>query len=183
MCNTGHLDIFFSLYKRWVYIYDCGSVAQSASRVWTFGGVGGTITIWLIMGFFLVQTQCIPGYIICKVVVIFYGYVEIGYWSNWPWLCLEKGSSKLFLVSHVKITNNNQIIIQEGLTYIFVTDNVRVFQLEEMTWLSHHFSKKSARQKSLLFIAKYVISNQDFSAFFIDCSTASSYIKNRQILG
>ena len=107
---------------------------------------------------------------------------------NFFWLVtlryqLEKGPSNFLLVSHVKITNNNQIIVQEGLTYIFVTDNVRVFQLEEMTWLSHHFSKKSARQKSLLFIAKYVISNQDFSAFFIDCSTASSYIKNRQILG
>ena len=57
---------------------------------------------------------------------------------NFFWLVmlryqLEKGPSKFLLVSHVKITNNNQIIIQEGLTYIFVTGNVRVFQLEKMT--------------------------------------------------
>lgn len=57
---------------------------------------------------------------------------------NFFWLVtlryqLEKEPSNFLLVSHVKITNNNQIITQESLTYIFVSDNVSVFQLEEMT--------------------------------------------------
>ena len=57
---------------------------------------------------------------------------------NFFWLValryqLENEPSNFLLVSHVKITNDNQIITQESLTYIFVTNNVSVFQLEEMT--------------------------------------------------
>ena len=51
-----------------------------------------------------------------------------------------------------------------------------------------HLPKKSAPQEILLFIAKCFISNQDLTGksifhSFIDCSTALSFIKNKDIFG
>ena len=70
-----------------------------------------------------------------------------GYQRDWLWSLLEKGSSKLLLVSHVKISNHNHNIIQESSPYVFVTDNVSYFELEGMRGLSH-IPKKSAPPKS-----------------------------------
>ena len=55
------------------------------------------------------------------------GYIEVTYHRDWPWSQLKKGSSKLLLVIHLKITNHNNNIIQESSTCVFVTENVRIF--------------------------------------------------------